>query len=772
MITKEFNLDDEAKNLFKQLGGIDKHLKIRIPSKVKDQLGENLKKEEEQLDNWRIKMGQIAYLISRMFKEYEQGTNQSVNNQAFENLVKLFQSIKPKPPFEDSILIRFRGFSTLSQIPENIDYEVIFADINVNFSIIIQIIKRTGNQFTHLLNQLKQAFTVFSNLGINNLHIMRPTNDEKFIENLRCALEILSQYFSAIKNNRPIVFVHKGKSFSLPIVKNESQKSDPNLTLMAGLNGLKPETTQALIQKVNVMIQKSYASKSTTGYMDVYNAIYSIKSIKAKLIKPPVELSNIRWLMVDSGKEEITREKAQVAKLVMESSGNNPQKTAQILKTVYGNDYDTINSKVLGERLQISSGLLNTIEEKHKDQANNKTLTQAATSVEIEDNKSVKTEVMDNIKSRLDQVKDEVYDNLFVQDDVVSVRSGENETIIGKMHANLLKMVSFYKSRSVTKNKLKAIVRKAAKFDFSDYETLARDFDISLNEAKELVGMLENCFDGDGRFLQGTFKNIIPDFKKHERKIFEFLWHYLKECIHQKDRMVFLNSLQVLIARMQQPKRAIKFLIAEFCRDTDKVNFSDRKNFILCNLLIRRYNKELLDVDITPEDVLRVEEGLDTQIADYATWRINNEQERFFAKFKTIHKELLVALNSRKEDPDMPVRQLFLLERESYIFLSLISGTTAHSVIRSALKEYGNTDAKLYHLRNSRKEVFSIMQNLRVIIRGIGRIGDSDDLILLDTVKQHEEFLFDLDHSPQHKDLVLQIIEWLGVCKQQIMDRR
>jgi hypothetical protein len=42
------------------------------------------------------------------------------------------------------------------------------------------------------------------------------------------------------------------------------------------------------------------------------------------------------------------------------------------------------------------------------------------------------------------------------------------------------------------------------------------------------------------------------------------------------------------------------------------------------------------------------------------------------------------------------VRHLLFLEREIFIFLSLLSGKTAHLILVSALNEYGDPKAGIY----------------------------------------------------------------------------
>jgi len=367
---------------------------------------------------------------------------------------------------------------------------------------------------------------------------------------------------------------------------------DENLTLLAIANNLKPETVKLLVDKIG-------KSSLTNRYMSIYNAIFSVKKLKGKLLKPPIEVNNVIWLMADHEKEIFSQEKAEVAQFAIKSAGGSPQKAAKVLKSVYGNDYEKIDSKNLDERLQLSSDLLNSVEKTPESQRMGK-------------------EILGNIETRLEQVQEQVFDDLFTQKET-DPAAGKKFVVFGRLHEKLLNTVTFFKSRIDMKKKMREIVHRAINFRLKDFETLAKDFDISIEEAKKITEMLKVCFDEHGRFMKGTFRQIMPEFSRYERKMFEFLWLYLREYIHQKDRSAYLNSLQLLIAKMQQPKLAIRILLSDFCKDTKSINYSNSKALMLCNLLIRKYTKGLIDLEITPEDVLQVSEGLDEEIANYAS---------------------------------------------------------------------------------------------------------------------------------------------------------
>jgi len=750
--TRNVSLDDSAKKLFEELGGIEKRKKFKA-GESPDRLAESLQEEQRKLDNQRALLVETVHLLSSYFLDARflkgEDTEKDLFQQFAQNLIKVGQT----PEKSQTILVRLRGFPSDPNTAENVDYEILFGSITVDFDIIPGIIKRLGFRMSHLTDQARRAFGVLLDQGFYNIYLELPGRLPPKLQQLRSSLQIISRFGEATKSGQPIVFDRKGKQASLPVVLDEKNKPDPNLTLVAGLNGLKPEAMQALVKKIDAWMQRSADKRSGRHYTSIFNAIYGVKSLRQKLVKPPIEVNSVKWLMVDKDQEVFSKEKAQVAKLVVENYGQSPQQTARVLKSVYGNDYDRINSQHLGQRLHLSSGLLTTIGEKPQDQG-------------------IKNEVMDNIKTRLELVRDEVYEDLQIGPAEGEADPDAKESLFGRLHTQLHKMATFFKRRSTTRQKIKTIVYKAINFDAQDYDTLAKDFDITVDEAKDLIEMLKECFNAEGRFIRGAFAQIIPAFARYERKIFEFLWHYLKEAIHQQDRIAFLNSLQVLTARMHQPKRAFRILLADFCRDPARVGFSDSKALMLSILIVRKYNKELIDIEITPEDVLLVKEGLDEEVAKYASWKIDQDQEKFFEKIQTIHTRLKEALD--ETDPDaypLPLRYLLGMEREAYIFLTLIGGNTCRSIIRSALQEYGNPQADIYHLNQSPDYLPVLLQNLRVVIRGLGRVGASADLATLNEIRSKSEAFMGLGKGSKHKDAITNIMQWIEKSRDSIIHR-
>jgi hypothetical protein len=321
---------------------------------------------------------------------------------------------------------------------------------------------------------------------------------------------------------------------------------------------------------------------------------------------------------------------------------------------------------------------------------------------------------------------------------------------------------------------MRKIGRKENTFTARDYEILSRDFDVSPMDVKEILHLLQRCFDTEGRFNKIGFEDCVGEFSRYEAKVFEILWHFLKQPMQRDDRIAFLNALQLLFVKMETPEKALQVLLGDFLEEPDAVRFSDRNALMLANLLLRRYNKELdIDIEITPEEVFLVKEGLNRDAATAGLMLIDAENDALFEKIRTIHRKVVIALDSGYDSmDDMNLKYLLSLEREVHVFVALLGGDVARSIIRSAINEYGNPDAEIYRLADDTAIIEAFLQHLKVLVRGLGRSGEpSDEWVIDKVIDRHDEFL-SFSKESRHEALVNRVLEWAGRAKEEIQSRR
>ena len=738
------SLDSEAQKLFEQFGGMETWKESGRSGHNTDGLAQSLLQEQKRLDNVRILLIQMACLISRYLSDNSFAHKLDDEPRVFQQLADVITRLTQLAGQHlGGAFIRYRGAPPDPQLPEKYDYEVIIGNTSVDCYMAPRIARRSGTQAAKLPDQLINACTIFSAYGVNNIFIQIPDRVQEYLSVIQMSLKILSGYKEATQTGAPIMLGADDRQLRVPLINDENMFPDPNLTLMAGINRLSPRSMESLVEKVDKWMRKQDNLPTAKKYAGVYNAAIELPKLRAQLKRPPVELNNVKWLITAEDQEEaVSLEKAYIAQLVMDTAGATPQKVAKMIKSVYGDDYAKINKVMLGERLNLSSDLLVAVEKRGREA-------------------KYKNEVLVNLRERLDQVKDNVIDEVQVREDTGEERKAGKPVPPDAVHSQIYGMVKFYKGRSATRKKMVALAHRPTEFKSNDFQILAKDFRISIEEAQTLVQKLKACFSENGRFVKRDFQDAVDHFRKYEQKIFGFLWHHMKDAILPDDRVSFLNSLQTLTAQMNQPKRAFKILLEDICSDPEKVQFSDNKAVMLANLIVHRPDKALADYEITPEDIVLNRHSLDAMVVEYASWRIEKESEVFFTKVNTIHTKLAEALTlGQTSEKQIPASVLLNLERELYIFLSMVACDTGKTILRSAVNEYGNPGARIYHLKESPKFMGGLLQNLRVALRGVGSVGASYDVELLEAVKARNEDFQRLKNDRQFRAQARLIAEW------------
>ena len=750
MESKRINLDVSAEELYAQLGDVEVRKLKKLDFSGSDRLAQSLLDEQKRYEALRFRIADLVYQIGVCLDSPSNSGNDELAKMLLIQFEKIFSTLSKNPQIGNTTLIRHRGAFGESRVDNKKDYEVLSGNISLDADATRAIAKGQGKDSSQLLEKLDRGFETLWNHSINNFLLKIPKGRQE-LKRLWISLQFAARYFAAVEKNSPITLSMGGKSVSLRPIHNENNVPDLNLTLLAVLNGLQPQKMQAMVHKVDSLMRSTESTAKKYQYTSIYDAILNIKRFRSRLKPSPIEVNNIKWLMVSDEQTPVSDQMAKVARLVMDTSGGSSTETVRVLKSVYGEDYAKIDSQQIAERLQLTSGLLDTIENKSKGE-------------------EIRTEVLNNVEDRLSKVKADVFDNIRIEGNRIKTHTPGKGTFIEKVHTKIIKMVTFQKKRSVTKKKMTQMVHRVIDFDNQDYETLAVDFRVSVDEAKTLVKMLKSCFDSQGNFSKSTFGRIIPDLERYERRIFDFLWHNLKESLHQNDRTAFLDSLQLLVDRLKQPQNSISVLLEDLYQNSSVIRFADRKAFMLGNRLVRSYSQEIISYQITPEDVLLTDAGLDRKITSYAAWKIDNNQDKFFEKIRTIHHRLLEALDAEEEQKHLiGIQDLLALEREAYIFLALVGGTTSKSVLLSALKEYGHPDSDLYQLSQSPKHMADLLQLLKVVIRSVGRVGDSTEAVLIDHLTGRLEVFSQLTNALHEKDLINQIKECADSVKQQFL---
>jgi hypothetical protein len=738
---KSFDLDETAALLFQQIEGVE--------FRELTALGKALSEEERQLNVFRSHLVDLVHLLAKCLEDSDLVKDAERGKKFLSQFMGVIRKLGEMPDHDGKVLIRFRGLKSGPDVSEETDYVVLFSNLVFDMATASAMVQHLDEYSTDFQKRLQKGFELLAEHGVNNLFIEIPTDIPAASKAMWVSLYTLSRCRQALSKDAP---AEAGESF--PLIRDEQGDPDINLTLLSKVNNLKTETMTALVTKVDNWMKGPNYKASDEGYSSVYNAILGNKKLREKLKPPPMEINNIKWLMVDNEYEVVSKRKTDVARVVIGAYGDSPQEMAKIMGSVYGDDFEEIDSQNLGERLKLASNLMTSIEEKGEAEP-------------------VMEEVVENVEQRLDQVSDDTYDSLEVEGDEIKAKHRGTWMSIGRIHEKLKGMVGFFKARSDVKKKMENLAERGITFDEADFKVIAKDFDISPDEAKKLIEAFQNCFDEEGTFLRDAFSRNIPQFARYKKKIFEFLWHYLKQMQRREDRVALLNSLQMLIPKLRQPKTILKILLADFSSAPDGLVPSDRSVLVLTTLLISNYNKETgSDIEITPEEVLASTKNLDEELAANASKLIDGNQEKFFKKFRTVHRKLNELLvRSHAEGEPMSLRDVFLLEREVYIFLSLVGGATARALLRSAAQVFGNPRGSVYRFNESERFLPNLLQLLKIASRGLGRLGTENELSLLEEVLEREgEFYESIAQTGSHEHLK-RAMEFVREAKTKISSR-
>ncbi len=727
----------------------------------------------EQLDHLRMQLVDLVYHLNGAFRDahYWKGVKSSKDTP--DEFVKILYELQQIPQNDGVVRIEYRG-SPGMKIPEQSDYVIRFGEHRVDIGAVSAVIKRIGIRVKHMEGRLVKSFESFASRGLKTIYIKIPDGSDASLEKLHLGMHIASCFSKAVEEDAPIEYVKNGQEISLKPVLNEFEQPDPNLTQIAALNDLSPQHMQEMIQKVAALLKRTHLGSSGQQPVNIYQAIFSIKNLRQRLVRPSIELNSERSFQAETAAKSATEGavgrasgsggiparmdpamlKARVAQFVKQAYGDSPQKAVKVMKTIYGSDYHQLDLTAIEGRLQLITDLLSTLEGSEKGQA-------------------LLENVLDRIQAGMDQLPRPVLDDLIYDGDEIQIWQDDQAKPIGKANDDLLNIIDTAKERSAARKKMQAVIRADGPFSSKECEQLSQAFDIPIQEAEKIGLLLKNCYDNQGNFQRALFEKNVPGFADHPRKIFEILWAFLREIPRRSDRVPFLNSLQLLVKEIEQPKQAVKILVSDFILDPRGANFPDRNALMLINQFLRTYNKEInMDIEITPEEVLMVSKGLDAGVARYLAWKIDGEQKRFTEKMATIRRKLVQSLEQAGGDVNvMPIRFLLALEREAHILLAMIGGQTATGVIQEALKVYGSPGSRIYLLKESPNVFTSLLQHLGVLIRGIGRVGHATDFALLDDILQRQQGFMDLSANPRHTALVKRTLSAIETARHDISIR-
>lgn len=739
---KGFTLDESARQLYQQLDGIDDTLRVDLSLKLESELMQFLQQEEKKRDNCRLMIAQVACLFVDILAETRTADFSKVNNPKVRVFINVLNKIAELAGRDSKISCRFRGQQAIQETgtsatanPEAYDYELSIGDVLLDYLVALKVEQRETVRGRALSAKLLRAFTVMSGMRIFNFSIVVKGGE---------AVENSGQYEKSLSSL--VRFYNTGNNGDNFFVRDEYGLPNINLTLLAATNNVRPDSLQQLVTKIKPRLLGPDPAPELSFFTTVYDVILASKQYQQQLQKMAIEVNNVHQLMLNSRiNPKRTAEGVQVARLVLSKYGSDPIKASELISSISEEGYRNVQSKVMGKRLSQASEFLE----------------MAGGS---ENKAGLQNEALQNIEVGLQNIPDEVYDELSIDGDKVSSVDDQGRKTSWSLHQKVFELLSYFKQRALTKRKVREINNQEVEFDAVDYSVIAKNCRVTAAEAAHLVELLKECFSKNGRFRRTSFEKNVPEFLRYEENVFEFLWYYMKELGLKEDRIAFLNAIQLLVGQLKKPEKALNIILGDIFSPTSAGRFSDRNGLILAILLLRSYNQEeKSNIELTPEEVLYVWEGLNKEMIGVGRDFFRHNQEQVVLKVKRLT-ELLLQISVKKahQEERMQMRFLIFLMREVVVFCSLIGGRLSQSTVKGVVREFGNPSSAFYKKVDDKSQISQGLKLLQVAARGLKRFNDPQAASLLEDIAHRESEFIELYDNPTHRVIVKKIMERVG----------
>ena len=728
-------------------------------------------------DPWRILLIELANLLGLFLTHARHAKGARATAVLFDQMVRRLHFLEKMPGHDGGMIIR--RISNASRGPaERPDYFFLFGDQAFRGA--------DARNNSHLVNALDQAFGCFYEHGIFALYLQLPGTSIEKIDRLRLTLNILARFRSAVENNASITFRYFGRAMAVPLIHDVQGRPDPNLTVAAGLNGLSSVNMRKLIKQSMAYLKLSYAEgDAEKPAPDTYNQIFSVRSLRSQLIQPPAEINNLPWMQDDTPvqKEDDAAGLSQKKIVGAEDSvdlpfldlklasvfelspaylriylNSGPVELDQAIEGCFTYNYAIVDPNALAGHISSINLILTALERGASDP------------VPLE-------RFISYLHERFAGLPDALTSCLAVQRRAIKVQIEGRTTLIGMAHPRLLDLVALVKERMTTKHKIAAVRNRTFSQNKAELMSMADVFasnDAGLISVKEL---LKECFDDCFRFDRRSFESRLDTFAPCANDIFEMLWCILRHVPQASDRFAILEALPMLVNRLQDKKATLSFLLSDLTQAAQQVEVSDRNAFCLATqMLLNQPHKERnKSLRKTPEDVLALQRNLNTEIIEYAAWRMDTDTQSMSSKFTAIrdglHRCGQMPVTAPPNNVQPGFHFLLSLEREGLIFISMVKGKTAQLVLRRAFDYYTDLKNAMYQNPFFSPFLFDIISQLRVILRGMVRLGEPQDLDKLKMLEQSSAQLLALDVDPTFVRRVKQTLQWVATAIHAIQTR-
>lgn len=675
------------------------------------------------------------------------------------------------------------------------NYHITLGDLTVNgMGTVISSGKTGAGSQVRMDAALGQAFDWFAAHGIDSLRLALPCDSDDKIDQLRLTLNIIARFHNAVENSVTIVFRYYGRSIRVPVVYDNLGRPDPNLTSMAGLNGISAANARELVKQADACREltpagdKSLDREAIKSYSS-YDLIFSFTSLSARLIKPQVEINTLPWIVEDSLDGDMSGESIAFPRQeIIPTDDDSERRTvdprfawrsfsvdrfrepityqfmADLLKTdaakpieaiaaVTAEDFDRLDIQGVGQRLLAASALLKAIERQSRDPL-------------------IVDRLIYHLQDQFLWVPEAVLTNIEVQRKGIKLHESGNTLVVGMMHPRLLDMIALVKSAVVTRQKMRTAEHVSFIFNYSNVRMLSERFSIDASHTLHLLRLLKGTISSAGRFNRVVFESQLEDMGRYGDTLFEIYYCLLKQMPRHMDRLLLLDAFSLIVTRLKNPAVAMRFLLDTIFHPDHQIEYPDRNAFVVANCLLLESNMFYPErMDHTPDIWLSMDCRTNSDVREYARWRLAADKVFVGIKLEKIQMAILHSLVAQPRARSMPASFLMALEREALIFLSLTGTSTARTILRRALLRYSDPQSAVYQGTFKTSYVGAIMDHLRTIIFGIGRTGNLKDTTSLEALAVNLERLAALDDGKDYSRKIEHVLRYKAATLQAIQLR-
>lgn len=646
-----------------------------------------------------------------------------------------------------------------------------------------------GGRRIRMAATLRQAFDCLASHGIDSIRLRLPGQSIEKIDQLRLSLNIIARFREAVEKSATIVFRYFGRSIRVPVVADSLGRPDPNLTIMAGLNGMSTANARELVKQAEASQALATAGShlpedESAKRRSSYELIFSLASLGSQLVKPRIEINTLLWMMDSSGGPaggvggspglpsgddpelhavdprfawrsfSVDRFRQSVTSQYLADQLNTDDPgIVSAIRAITAKDFDCLDIQEAGQRLVVATVVLKAIEQRSRDPL-------------------IIDRLIHHLQDQFMWVPEAVLTNIAVQRKGIKLYAPGKTLVVGMIHPRLLDMIVLVKSAAMTRQKMRTAEDVSFVFNYPNVRLLAERFGIDTNHALHLLGLLKCTVGSAGQFNQEVFESQSNVLWRYGDTLFEIYFCLLKQMPRRQDRLCLLDAFSLLISRLNDPVRAIRFILDNLFHPDHAIIYPDRNALVLANrLLIGKPVSHSGGMQCTSDTRLMAESAPNPGMLRYVRWRLAADKVYVGIVLEKIQQAILHSLVTEPGTTSMPASYLLALEREALVFLSLTGTGTARSILRRALLRYSDPQSAIYQKKFKAIYVGAVMDHLRTIILGIGRMGNPKDISSLEAVIGNFERLGALDPGNDHSRKTVQLVRTVEAAIQTIRPR-